>query len=126
LRALLRSLTQWRVSLRWYLIALVLPSALSLFAVYLNVLLGAPAPTAAQVGSWSSLLFTFSLRLVNPFDGPVMAELGWRGYALPWPNRHRCDTIALAAGRGVVSDGDSRRARTRAQFGAICDIPYGT
>jgi uncharacterized protein len=83
LRALLRSLTQWRVSLHWYLIALLLPSALSLFAVYLNVLLGAPAPTAAQFSSWSSLLFTFGLRLVNPFDGPVMEELGWRGYALP-------------------------------------------
>jgi membrane protease YdiL (CAAX protease family) len=83
LRALLRSLTQWRVGLRWYLIALLLPSALSLFAIYLNVLLGAPAPTAAQFGSWSSLLFLFGLRLVNPFDGPVMEELGWRGYALP-------------------------------------------
>jgi uncharacterized protein len=83
LRALLRSLTQWRVGLRWYLIALLLPSALSLCAVYLNVLLGAPAPTAAQFGSWSSLLFMFGLRLVNPFDGPVMEELGWRGYALP-------------------------------------------
>jgi len=83
LGVLLRSLTQWRVGLRWYLIALLLPSALSLFAVYLNVLLGAPAPTAAQFGSWSSLVCMFGLRLVNPFDGPVMEELGWRGYALP-------------------------------------------
>jgi uncharacterized protein len=84
LRALLRSLTQWRVGLRWYLIALLLPAALSLCAVYLNVLLGAPAPTAAQFGSWSSLLLMFGLHLVNPFDGPVMEELGWRGYALPY------------------------------------------
>ena len=61
---LLRSLTQWQVGLHWYLIALLLPSALSLFAVYLNVLLGAPAPPAAQFGSWSSLLFMFGLRLV--------------------------------------------------------------
>jgi membrane protease YdiL (CAAX protease family) len=83
LRALLRGLTQWRVGLRWYLIALLLPSALSLLAVYLNVLLGAPAPTAAQFVPWSSMLFMFGLRLVNPFDGPVMEELGWRGYALP-------------------------------------------
>jgi uncharacterized protein len=83
LRALLRSLTQWRAGLRWYLTALLLPSALSLVAIALNVLFGAPAPTAAQFGSWSSLLLMFGLRLVNPFDGPVMEELGWRGYALP-------------------------------------------
>ena len=44
--ALLRPLTQWRMGLRWYAVALLLPPALSLAAAYLNVLLGAPPPIA--------------------------------------------------------------------------------
>lgn len=81
--ALLRKLTIWRVGMRWYVIALFLPPALHLTAIYLNVLLGAPAPAAAAFGPWSGLLGAFALRLVNPWDGPMLEELGWRGFALP-------------------------------------------
>lgn len=83
IHALLRPLIHWRVGLRWYAVALLLPPALSLAAVSLNVLLGAPPPTLAHFGSGASLLFTFLFRLVNPWDGPLMEELGWRGFALP-------------------------------------------
>ena len=79
--ALLRKFTIWRVGWRWYMIALFLLPALALAAIYLNVLLGAPAPTVAAFGSWSALLGAFALRLVNPFDGPMLEELGWRGFA---------------------------------------------
>jgi len=81
--ALLRKFIVWRVGLRWYLIALLLPLIIHLAAVYLNVLMGAPAPTAASFGTWSALLGAFALRLVNPWDGPMLEELGWRGFALP-------------------------------------------
>jgi membrane protease YdiL (CAAX protease family) len=81
--ALLRKFTVWRVGLRWYLIALLLPLIIHLAAVYLNVLMGAPAPTTASFGTWSALLGAFALRLVNPWDGPMLEELGWRGFALP-------------------------------------------
>ena len=81
--ALLRKLTVWRVGWRWYVVALLLQPALNLAAIYLNVLLGAPAPTIAAFGSGSALLGTFALRLVNPFDGPMLEELGWRGFAQP-------------------------------------------
>ena len=81
--ALLRKFTIWRVGWRWYLIALFLQPALNLVAIYLNVLLGAPAPTAAAFGPWSALLGAFALRLVNPWDGPMLEELGWRGFAQP-------------------------------------------
>lgn len=81
--ALLRKFTIWRVGLRWYLLALFLQPALNLAAIYLNVLLGAPAPSAAAFGLWSALLGAFALRLVNPFDGPMLEELGWRGFAQP-------------------------------------------
>jgi len=80
---LLRKLTTWRVGWRWYLIALLLQPALNLAAIYLNVLLGAPTPTATAFGTLPALLGAFALRLVNPLDGPMLEELGWRGFAQP-------------------------------------------
>lgn len=82
-KRLLGQFTRWRVGLRWYAIALLLPPAIYLSAIYVNVFMGAPAPSMAQLGAWSTLLMTFALRLVNPFDGPMMEELGWRGFAQP-------------------------------------------
>lgn len=81
--SLLHKFTQWRVGWKWYAVALLLPPALSLIAAYLNVLWGAPLPTLALFGSASNLLLAFALRLINPWDGPLMEELGWRGFALP-------------------------------------------
>ena len=80
---LLGKLMVWKVGWRWYVVAFLLQPALNLGAIYLNVLLGAPAPTVAAFGSWSALLGAFALRLVNPFDGPMLEELGWRGFAQP-------------------------------------------
>ena len=81
--ALLRKLTAWRVGWHWYVVVFLLQPVLNLAAIYLNVLLGAPAPTAAAFGPWSALLGAFALRLVNPLDGPMLEELGWRGFAQP-------------------------------------------
>lgn len=86
--ALLRKFTIWRVGWRWYMIALFLLPALALAAIYLNVLLGAPAPTAAAFGSWSGMLGAFALRLVFPWDGPMLEELGWRGFAQTRMQKH--------------------------------------
>src|SRR5919202_6527328 len=81
IKALLRRLVMWRVGVRWYAIALFLPVGLALVAVYLNVLLGAPAPSLEELGSWPSLLVLFPLTLL--IGGPLGEEPGWRGYALP-------------------------------------------
>jgi len=81
--ALLRKFVIWRVGWRWYVVALLLLPALHLVAIYLNVLLGAPAPGIAAFGSGSGMLGAFALRLVNPWDGPMLEELGWRGFAQP-------------------------------------------
>jgi len=83
LLALLRKFTIWRVGLRWYVIALLLQPMLNLAAIYMNVLQGAPAPTAAAFGSLSALLSTFAIKLIDPFSGPMLEELGWRGFAQP-------------------------------------------
>jgi uncharacterized protein len=80
---LLRRMVRWRVELRWYAVALLLPAGLALAATVLNVLLGAQAPSAVELGSWTSLLLTFAIVLLIPGMGGAWEEPGWRGYALP-------------------------------------------
>jgi membrane protease YdiL (CAAX protease family) len=83
-KRLLRKFTIWRVGWRWYLVALGLGPLVGLTATYVNVWFGAPDPTAILIAAIPSTLLLFATRLINPMDGPMQEELGWRGYALPW------------------------------------------
>ena len=83
LRELGSRMIRWRVRWYWYVVAIGLPLAVLLVAVALNVALGAGSPTLARVGPLSSLLVIYAVRLVNPLDGPMGEEPGWRGFALP-------------------------------------------
>lgn len=76
-------LVRWRVGWQWYAVAILLPlSALAAVAA-LNVgLWDAPSPVLAELG-WSGFALAFAVRLVNPLDGPIGEEPGFRGYALP-------------------------------------------
>jgi membrane protease YdiL (CAAX protease family) len=51
--------------------------------VVLNVALGASVPSLAGIGSVSTVLMMFAIRLINPGDGALGEEPGWRGVALP-------------------------------------------
>jgi membrane protease YdiL (CAAX protease family) len=71
---LFRAAAIWRVGLRWYVVALGLPALLSLAAVGLSLLFGAPADVQfSQLSPLTSILFILV----------IGEELGWRGYALP-------------------------------------------
>jgi hypothetical protein len=48
-----------------------------------NVALGAPAPSLATLGPLPGLSLVFAVRLIDPTDGPMGEEPGWRGFALP-------------------------------------------
>jgi uncharacterized protein len=63
---LLRRMVRWRVGLGWYAVALLLPAGLALAATVLNVLLGAQAPSAADLGGWTGLLPAFAIALLIP------------------------------------------------------------
>jgi uncharacterized protein len=82
---LLRRMVRWRVGLRWYGVALLLPVVVTLTAVAINVLLLGAQPTssAAELGGWSSLIPTFFILLLIPGLGGSWEEPGFRGYALP-------------------------------------------
>ena len=80
---LLRQMVQWRVPLKWYAVALLLPVAIAVAATGVNLLAGAQTPSATELGAWPSLLSTFLLLLLVPGIGGAWEEPGWRGYALP-------------------------------------------
>src|SRR5438105_10163164 len=70
---------RWRVGWRWYAAALGIPFGVAV----VTMALGGPITTLAQLPPFETLLFVFALRLINPLDGPLAEEPGWRGFALP-------------------------------------------
>src|SRR3712207_5782684 len=79
---LLRRMVRWRVGLRWYAVALLLPVAIALAAAAFNVIvLGARAPSAAEVGGWTGLFSTFAILPLVPGLGGAWEERGWGGSA---------------------------------------------
>jgi len=73
---------RWRVRWYWYAVALGLPLAVHLITVTLNVAGGVGIPSQGFT-SVTGLLLLFAVRLINPLDGPMGEEPGWRGFALP-------------------------------------------
>jgi hypothetical protein len=73
---------RWRVRWYWYVVAIGLPLGVLVVTAGLNVALGASAPSLA-FGSVTTVLMVFAVRLVNPGDGALGEEPGWRGFALP-------------------------------------------
>ena len=74
---------RWRVRWYWYVVAIGVPLAVIGLTAGLNVALGASVPSLAGVGSVTTVLMMFAVRLVNPGDGALGEEPGWRGVALP-------------------------------------------
>jgi membrane protease YdiL (CAAX protease family) len=98
--ALLRSVTVWRVGVRWYLIALLGPVALLAVAVWVNVWMGAQIATEGPLFDWLELGGLFGIQVVGVFAG-AWEELGWRGFALPRLLK-RVSPLAASLGVGVV------------------------
>ena len=74
---------RWRVGWTWWLVAVGTPLAVLAVAAAANVAVwGAPAPTLAMI-AWSQIALGAAVRFVNPLDGPLGEEPGWRGYAVP-------------------------------------------
>jgi membrane protease YdiL (CAAX protease family) len=94
-RAWGRRLIRWRVGWAWYAVALGLPVLLVLAAGLINMALGASAPGVAQL-TGSGLLTVFAVRLINPLDGPLGEEPGFRGYALPLLQASRPPLLSAA------------------------------
>jgi membrane protease YdiL (CAAX protease family) len=91
LRQLFAGLARWRVGLRWYLAALLIPPAIQFGALGLHLIFSREpfrlaGPAQLPFGPdglplWGQVLMLFVIFVLG-FDG-LGEELGWRGYALP-------------------------------------------
>ena len=75
---LLKAMVRWRVGPAWYAAAFLLPAIVALGATALNVLLGVPAPSSAELGAWPGLVTTYFHLLLVPGIGGAWEEPGWR------------------------------------------------
>jgi membrane protease YdiL (CAAX protease family) len=79
---LLRSMVQWRVPRRAYLVGIGLPLLVSGSAIGVTLALGAARPDAADVALWTTLPIVVLLKLLIPGAGGAWEEPGFRGFAL--------------------------------------------
>lgn len=94
-KAWARRLIRWRVGWVWYAVALLLPPLMVLVAGFTNMALDAPASDLAAL-TWSGLVTVFAVRMINPMDGPLGEEPGFRGYAVPFLQKGRTPLEAAA------------------------------
>ena len=79
-RRLLGRLVLWRVGFRWYLFALV---GVPLIMVVGTMVYSMSLPKLGALGGSSYLLsYLASFALVTLLGGPLLEEIGWRGFAL--------------------------------------------
>lgn len=76
---LLQKLIQWRISLKWYAIALTLPVGIIFLSSLLAFVLGWSPAVEIRIPSISQLITNLILIVLVA----ILEELGWRGYALP-------------------------------------------
>lgn len=89
-RALLGRIVRWRVEVRWYVIALGLPTLLAVITAGLHYVLGLGWPV--RLGAMTVLELVVFVLVVGE-------ELGWRGYALPrLLERYSVGTASLILG----------------------------
>jgi hypothetical protein len=101
LRDLGARLIRWRVPWYCYLAAVGLPLLVIFGTAWANVRLGG-TPWSLSTMAWGSVALAFVVRWVNPLDGPLGEEPGWRGFAyphMPWsPLRSAAVLGVLVAG----------------------------
>jgi len=81
LLALLNQGVRWRVPLRWYAAALLLPPLLRFAVLGLHFLKGGTFPGLTEADRWLAFPATFAFVLI--LGGPLGEEVGWRGYSQP-------------------------------------------
>lgn len=100
LRDLGARMIRWRVPWYCYVVAVGLPLLVIFGAAGINVGLGG-TPISLSTVAWGEVALLFALRWINPLDGPLAEEPGWRGFALPRLQAIRTP-LASAAILGVL------------------------
>jgi membrane protease YdiL (CAAX protease family) len=96
-RSLAADMFRWRVGVRWYAIAFLLPIGITFAAVYLNTLLGGPALPSSVFNELK--LFFPALLATTLLAGPFTEEPAWRGFFLPrLQSKHSSIVASLTIG----------------------------
>jgi membrane protease YdiL (CAAX protease family) len=82
LRALRRTVLNWRIGWHWYAAAILMPLGLAVSTGLATVELGGPGAVVRNI-QLSSLAAVFAARLLLPVGAPLGEEPGWRAFALP-------------------------------------------
>lgn len=77
IRALLMRLAPWRARPQWYFVAILLPVGITVAAMACLKWPAIYRPDPESLGHWIGVF------LANVLFGPLMEEIGWRGYLLP-------------------------------------------
>ena len=91
-RNIFRSMFHWRVGVRWWAAAVLLPAGLFALAIGIGVLSGSPLPNPSMglLLPGGSLIVVVILILIGSFG----EEPGWRGFALPRLQQKRNPLVA--------------------------------
>ena len=81
IKALLKKLTIWKVSLFFYIFVLLYRAALYYIPVFICNITGAGYKLPSNISTPVTILLDFILIIL--LGGPLMEELGWRGFVLP-------------------------------------------
>ena len=100
LRDLGARLIRWRVPWYCYVAAVGLPLAVIFGTAWTNIGLGG-SDWSLSAFAWTDLAIIFAIRWINPLDGPLAEEPGWRGFAVP-RLQERWSPLVSAAVLGVV------------------------
>jgi len=76
-------IVRWKVGWVWYVAAIGVPVATHALTQLGCSLSGVPSPSLPAGTSWFGLVLILAVRLVDPLDGPLGEEPGWRGFAQP-------------------------------------------
>jgi uncharacterized protein len=82
LRDLGARMIRWQVPWYCYLAAVGLPLTVIFGTAWANTALGGSSWSLSAV-AWADVAILFALRWINPLDGPLGEEPGWRGFAVP-------------------------------------------
>lgn len=97
IKRLLKHVVQWKISIRWYMVALLGTLALLAVAATISILaFDAPVPDLTLFGHWEELPYLRPLAtwVFLLFTIGLGEEVGWRGFMLP---RLQTQTSALTA-----------------------------
>jgi uncharacterized protein len=99
LKDLLWRCLRWRVGWKWYLAAVLVPTAIGLGTGLFTILFGSHAPIQSHSSPWYNLFLLFPAALV---DAPIFEETGWRGFALPRFSAQRSNLFNTLILAGLV------------------------